>query len=324
MKNIEVVVLNEAHENPSGMTRFLARLTQGGHAIKNSEDLLKVYYACVTTKNDKFTATLMDLPHGTIKRFAPITIAIVGASRRFLAQARTNQVGIDYVSASLQYSDYSKDADFVVPYEITKADFDAGNTAYTEMFKNKCEYDKQFYGSMTLAGFDNDTAGYSMNQAMRNILIMQGNHQAWDYFLRLRGCNRNTVETQYVTMKIWEALLTTADGKVMFDKCGPDCMHGGKCREGKMCCCDPILQTNPVDIIKDKWPLLITTESKLTVKIECWADYLEYGHLLPEAVKKDIDKRASDWLNMGGSITDLYIKNQINYANRVLERGAKQ
>lgn len=321
MKNIEVVVLNEAHCNPSGMTRFLAKLTQGGHKINNAKDLLDLYNGCVTTKNDKFTEALMDLPHGTIKRFAPITIAIVGASRRFLAQARTNQVGLDYVSASLQYSDYTKEASFVVPYEITKADHDANNTAYTEMFLNKCEYDKQFYGSMTLAGFDNDTAGYAMNQAMRNILIIQGNHQAWDYFLRLRGCNRNTTETQYVTMKIWEALLSTNDGKVMFGNCGADCMYKGRCREGKMCCGDPIHQTSPQDIIRDKWPLLLENKAA-NVKIECWADYLEYSNLLPEAVREDINTRTSDWLNAGGKITDPYIINQVNYANRTLEREA--
>lgn len=260
MKNIEVIVLNEAHSNPQGMMRFLASLTQKGHTIKNAKVLKVMYDKFISTKNDKFASSMIDLPHGTIKRFMPITIAIVGASRRFLAQARTNQVGIDYLSASLQYSDYSDDAGFVVPYEITNADFEAADKTrpYTKTFLEKCKYDSEYYAHMVhVAGFSNDTAGYAMNQAMRNVLVMQGNHQAWDYFLRLRSCNRNTEETQYVATKIWETLLYTEDGQVFFGKCGADCMHGGKCREGKMCCGNPILQTSPIEVIRDKWPLLL-------------------------------------------------------------------
>jgi hypothetical protein len=127
---------------------------------------------------------------------------------------------------------------------------------YTRAFLAKCKDDAIYYKSMIERGFSNDTAGYSMNQAMRNILIMQGNHQAWDYFIRLRSCNRNTEETQYVTLKIWQALLSTEDGNDLFGMCGADCMHGGKCREGSMCCCDPIVGTTPQDVLLDRFPYL--------------------------------------------------------------------
>jgi thymidylate synthase (FAD) len=259
MKNIDVVVLNQAHDNPGGMMRFLAAVTQNGHKVHSGEELLAMYNKFTSNHNSNMNQKLSALPHGTIKRFAPITIAIVGASRRFLAQARTNQVGIDYLSASLQYSDYSDEAGFVVPYEITKAEFDAGvedRMPYTRAFLAKCKDDAIYYKSMIERGFSNDTAGYSMNQAMRNILIMQGNHQAWDYFIRLRSCNRNTEETQYVTLKIWQALLSTEDGNDLFGMCGADCMHGGKCREGSMCCCDPIVGTTPQDVLLDRFPYL--------------------------------------------------------------------
>ena len=112
---------------------------------------------------------------------------------------------------------------------------------------------------------DNDTAGYAAPQGLRNILIMQGNHQAWDYFIRSRACNRNTNETAYVTMLIWEALLNTPDGRAMFEMAGPDCMYGA-CREGKMCCGKPMRHyaqrartmnvTVPRLIIDEQWPLL--------------------------------------------------------------------
>jgi thymidylate synthase (FAD) len=115
------------------------------------------------------------------------------------------------------------------------------------------------YGVIT-AELDNDTAGYVAPQGLRNVLIMQGNHQAWEYFIKLRGCNKNTQETQYITMRIWEELLKTNDGPEMFDCIGPDCLYG-KCREGNTSCHNPIKCSNnevpiPTQIIAERWPLL--------------------------------------------------------------------
>lgn len=60
-------------------------------------------------------------PHPTIQKFAVITVAIVGASRRFLAQITRHQNEVKFMSASLQYSNYTGQADFVVPYSIMTA-----------------------------------------------------------------------------------------------------------------------------------------------------------------------------------------------------------
>ncbi len=271
MQNIEIKVIAES-DNPAGMMMFLARLTQRGHKVKSMNDLVSLYYT--SNKIDtcgKAVGEIAKLPHGTIKRFTPITIAIVGASRRFLAQARTHQVGMTYVSASLQYSDYTDKADFVVPYAITEADhcvnlkmrdligecnistedrnFDPGKRVYLDSCKASMVAYKE------IARFsDNDTAGYAAPQGLRNILIIQGNHESWMNFIRTRACNRNTNETQYVTMLIWQMLLETTDGAEMFKYAGPDCSYG-QCREGKMSCGSK-LGTNPTDIINEKWPLL--------------------------------------------------------------------
>lgn len=256
MRNIEVAVLNEAHDCPAGMMMFLAKLTQRGHNIHCMDDLMKLYNDSIG--HHKTAVNVANLPHGTIKRFTPITVAIVGASRRFLAQARTHQVGFNYVSASLQYSDYSGKADFVVPYELL-------DRAERESYLATCRNSMEYYKYLTEHGIDNDTAGYAAPQGLRNILIMQANHEAWMHFIRLRGCNRNTVETQYVTMRIWEELLKTEDGEEMFRFAGPDCMYG-TCREGKMCCGKPLgmfeAEARTIDIsiprliIDTKWPLL--------------------------------------------------------------------
>ncbi len=50
-----------------------------------------------------------------------ITVAIVGASRRFLAQITRHQNEVKFMSASLQYSNYTGQADFAVPYSIMTA-----------------------------------------------------------------------------------------------------------------------------------------------------------------------------------------------------------
>ena len=248
MKGIEVRVIAESHEDPAGMMMFLAKLTQRGHQVSSMSDLEELYAASMNP-DGKVVRRVAALPHGTIKRFTPITIAIVGASRRFLAQARTHQVGMTFVSASLQYSDYSGTDSFVVPYELFS---DPERVAH---YISACKYAMSAYSNMVAAGIDHDTAGYVAPQGLRNVLIIQANTEAWLHFIRLRACNRNTVEMQYVTMLIWEALLGTADGSDLFAFAGPDCVHG-KCREGKMSCGQPIDTSSPRYFIEEKWPLL--------------------------------------------------------------------
>jgi thymidylate synthase (FAD) len=260
MHKIEVSVIDN-HNDPAGMMMFLARLTQRGHNIKSMDDLtgeLDKSHGIAADK-PRLVEAIAKLPHGTIKRFTPITVAIVGASRRFLAQARTHQVGLTYVSASLQYSDYSGEADFVVPYPIIEADERWYKTLDTmtkpsNLYLRSCQASMSYYEKIASLT-DNDTAGYAAPQGLRNILIIQGNHESWMNFINRRGCNRNTLETQYVTLRIWEELLKTPGGEEMFKYAGPDCVHG-RCREGKMCCGSPIKVKTPTDLIKERFPLL--------------------------------------------------------------------
>lgn len=251
MDKIEVAVI-EAPAFPGSMMVGLARLTQRGHNISTMDDLRKLFEGAKNARPE-LVRSIAKLPHGTIKRFTPITVAVVGASRRFLAQARTHQVGINYVSASLQYSDYSGKADFVVPYKLLGTENEA-------LYLNSCEDAMDVYQMIAERTGDNDTAGYVAPQGLRNILVLQANHEAWMNFIRARACNRNTEETQYVTLRIWEELLKTPDGEEMFAWAGPDCTFGA-CREGKMCCGDPLKANKfvgniPRNIIDSRWPLL--------------------------------------------------------------------
>ena len=264
MNKIQVAVLAEGHQSPGGMMMFLARLTQRGHNIKSMDDLLAMYDKAVKTdpavtseegiaRREKLLRTVASLPHGTITRFAPITVAIVGASRRFLAQARTHQVGMTYVSASLQYSDYSDQADFVVPYEMLGSE--PNELEARRVYLKSCTRDMNNYKYfIEECGMSNDTAGYAAPQGLRNILIMQGNNESWAHFIRMRSCRRNTTETRFVALKIWEELLKTTDGCSMFGKLGPDCVTG-MCREGEFSC-GRLMQGSPSKILIQDFPLL--------------------------------------------------------------------
>lgn len=264
MKNIEVVVLHQGHEKPVNMTMFLATLTQQGHTLKTGDDLQNRYDFCMD-KDWKSAKRVLALDHGTINRFAPVTLAIVGGSRRLLAQLRTHHVGITWVSASLQYSDYSGEAGFVVPYELTERDHKEGTTKYTDSYLAKCQADLKYYEDMIGDGFNNDTAGYSMNQGLRNILIATASRDAWMNLITVRSCKRNTSETAYVATLIWDALLKSNQGELLYEYAGPDCLHG-RCKEGHMTCKKPLTQDNLPSYkaentaqayIAHMWPLLV-------------------------------------------------------------------
>lgn len=67
---------------------FAARLTQRGHAIHSMDDLLALYEKAYTADTVKRIASL---PHPAVQKFSVITVAVVGASRRFLAQITRHQ-----------------------------------------------------------------------------------------------------------------------------------------------------------------------------------------------------------------------------------------
>ena len=119
MDKIDVQVLNpEVLSNCERMVVCAARLTQRGHKITNMEDFMELY-------NKEYTPTLIEkmckLPHPTIQKFGVINVAVVGASRRFLAQITRHQNEVKFMSASLQYSNYGGAADFVIPYDVIQA-----------------------------------------------------------------------------------------------------------------------------------------------------------------------------------------------------------
>lgn len=248
MKNIEIKILNpEMAANSEKMLVCAARLTQRGHSIKNIDDFMDLYEKGYTENTVK---ALTALPHSTIQKFGIINVVVVGASRRFLAQITRHQNEVKFMSASLQYSDYSGEADFVVPYSI----LERGCTEI-DTYLCSCAVNMQHYESAIELGLDNDSAGYMAPQGLRNILIISATPYQWKYMIHQRVCRRNTDETRYVMLRIWEQLYDLSPA--LFTDAGPFCMNG-YCKEGKMGCKNPIKENlAPIDILKEDFPLLM-------------------------------------------------------------------
>ena len=237
MNKIEVKVLNpEAAAFGEKMMVCGARMTQRGHNIKTMDDFMELYNRSYL---DSTRDAMIKLPHANIQRFAQIAVVVVGASRRFLAQITRHQDDVHFISASLQYSDYSDNAAFCIPYELIQKDYlHMGQAAFQEGYyvSNYLASQKQAMAEYERAikqGVDNDSAGYMMPHGLRNVLIIAATPWQWKHIISQRICQRNTPETAYVLNLIWEQLWPLS---AMFHNCGPDCMQPGGCREGKMSC----------------------------------------------------------------------------------------
>lgn len=236
------------------MIAFLARITQRSHTISTADDLVTLFEMPVKTEG--LLGSLAATRHGEIKRFANYTFGIVGASRRFLAQIRTHKHN-DFVSGSLQYSDRENPdarSQYVVPYHMLS------KPVSKALYLDICESAHEYYEALK-DDIGHDEAGYALPNGIRNVLIMQGNMQQWQYLINLRTCRRNSDETRYVMLRIWQELreIDFDNGWDFFSPkhCGCDCQLSG-CKEGKMCCGNGVPKgLEPFEIIALDYPILV-------------------------------------------------------------------
>ena len=194
---------------------------------------------------------MLRLPHSKISRFIDFTFIITGTSRRFLAQLMTHHIGISVMSGSLQYSDHSKqhlDDMFIVPYKLLGSLKET--TKYLEQ-QNNCFKE---YMRLTSEGIDNDTAGYTMPQSLRNVLLVKVNLEELKFIANQRLCKRNTDETRYVIAKmIQEVVDKTGIDDELF---APSCVKG-PCPEKQYCCGKPFYDIWSIkDYLEMEFPLL--------------------------------------------------------------------
>ena len=152
------------------------------------------------------------------------------------------------MSASLQYSDYSNEADFVVPYELL-------DSQMRFSYLSQCQDAMRKYKLLVEYGVDNDSAGYLAPQGLRNVLIISATPYQWKHMISQRTCRRNTAETRYVMLRLWEELYELAPALFSPETTGSYCMKG-KCLEGKMACGTPLSpDLTPHDILERDFPL---------------------------------------------------------------------
>lgn len=249
MNKIEVKILNQSavYEAEKNMI-FAARLTQRGNKIHSMKDLMNLYERDFTKENIE---NISQLPHPTVQKLAVITVAIVGSSRRFLSQITRHQNEVKYMSASLQYSNYSGITDFAVPYEIL-----TGTKNAQKLYLESCHADMDCYERLCQMEIGHDTAGYSTPQSLRNVLIISATPYQWKHMIGQRTCRRNTDEMRIVMLKIWKELYELSPVLFKAELTGPFCQRGS-CLERKMSCKNPLKKNEePQDILNRDYPAL--------------------------------------------------------------------
>lgn len=232
MNRIETKILNcSAVSEAEKAMVFAARLTQQGHLIHNMQDLLCLYNQSFT---DDTVRNMGRLPHPAVQKFAVITVAVVGASRRFLSQITRHQNEVKFMSASLQYSNYSGEADFAKPYEIL-----AAPAPIQKLYEKNCQSDMIAYEHLCKGGISHDSAGYLTPQGLRNVLLISATPYQWKHMIGQRSCRRNTDEMRIVILNIWKDLYDLSPSLFLPKLTGPFCQRG-KCMEGKMSCNRPV------------------------------------------------------------------------------------
>lgn len=246
MHNIEISLLEEnTYYSARRLMATAARVTQRVQFIGCMDDLIALHNRPVS---DSLIASLAGLPHPTLQKFGTITIAIVGASRRFLAQITRHQNEVKYMSGSLQYSDMTGAASFVVPYSLLH------DSSLVDDYLRECHRSQRAYETLIRSGADHDSAGYLMPQGMRNTLLISATPYQWKHMISQRTCRRNSDETRIIMLRVWSLLLQLDHS--MFSDIGPFCMTG-ECREGKMACGSPLpCGATPDDILQTDYPLL--------------------------------------------------------------------
>ena len=257
MNKIEVKVLNpSAIIEAEDMMVTAARLTQRGEKIKNMTDFMKLRES---TYKPETVKTMAELPHPTIQKFSVINIAVVGASRRFLAQVTRHQNEVKFMSASLAYSDYSDSVgpnDFVIPYEVMTRPI-----IQLPLFLATCQASMDAYEKAISLGLDHDSAGYMAPQSLRNVLIISATPYQFKHMISQRTCRRNTDEMRYVMLRIWEELFKLSPEMFSPKTTGPFCVKH-HCEEGKMSCGKPFsADVTPTEMIAESFPLLMDSHA---------------------------------------------------------------
>lgn len=224
MRHTKIMILNpEAIETTKKLACLAARITQHGEKISTFDDVDRL-----SSVSDNLIKKLVDLPHKNLFKHTMISVIVIGASSRFLMQITRHQDGVNFTSASCQYSDYSNDADFMVPISVEE---NHNRFSYITSCKHALNDYKEL---VKLVG--RDDASYLLPKALRNVLLISATPAEWQHIISQRICKRNTAEMRYIMLKIAIAFNEIAPELFNQITCGPFCQSEGHCKEKSFCC----------------------------------------------------------------------------------------
>ena len=225
---------------------FAARLTQQGHKIASMDDLMELYEKSFSVQT---VAAMGALPHPTIQKFAVITVAIVGASRRFLAQITRHRIA----SYSVQSQRYVRldEFEYVTPPEIE------ADPAALDAFRQAMDQQGEEYRRIAALLKDGHIRrlmqqGMSEKEATRKAeklaiedarfvlpnacdtkMIVTMNARSLHNFFKHRCCARAQWEIRALADEMLRLVYPIAPA--LFAMAGPSCVRGA-CSEGSMTC----------------------------------------------------------------------------------------
>ena len=258
MDKIEIKILNPyTIRDTEAIMVAAAKLTQRGHSIKSVADFMDIY---APQPSDTVIEKLCFLPHPTLQKFTTINVIVVGASRRFLQQITRHQNEVKFMSGSLQYSDYTGTADFVKPYDII------GNPTAEYDYIKSCEAQLETYERLKKDGVKTDDCGYCLPIGLRNVLLISATPYQWKHMIHQRICRRNSDETRYVMLKIWEQLYELSP-IFRSEDIMPSCVYN-YCKEGKMSCGRPLIYNENGQIYSTPTEILQADFSKIVKEVK--------------------------------------------------------
>lgn len=233
MNKIKVVCI--AHtENP---TELIANITR--KTYKENPNW------CKDPKlNEAIVNAVLKSGHSTSEH-ANFTVVISGASRAFLAQIRTHRIA-SFTSSSQQYITYDN-VSYVTPFNYYFLEDKSILEEYREGIRAQVA---RYIKHCKVPGLTNDDARYQLPNAARVDLVITANMREWFHIIEQRSCNRNTPETQYVTLLIKEAL---SEIEPTFKKAGAACSYGIGCVEPKKMMCDkPLMELDNYEFLVEE------------------------------------------------------------------------
>lgn len=212
MKPKVLLIDTQAAQNVDRLACFAAKITQRPLSGESIEEVTKLFYK---PPSQKTIRNLIKAEHRNVFSLNMIPVVIVGASRRFLAQITRHQVGVSFMSTSLQYSAWENP------------------TFYgDEVPEVKERYEKMMHAYLaTLEEFGSDLAGYFAPEGLQGTIIISATPWEWRHIIQVRTCERNTPETVEIVSMIRDIL---KEYSIVFDT-GPGCEQESGCKEVMKC-----------------------------------------------------------------------------------------